>query len=156
MAAWQWHSEWMLAAPVDAVWQAIAHPETWPAWWPYVAYAKRLCAGDANDVGARYRFVWRTRLPYQIRFDTEVQQVEEHRLLVARALGEVVGTGTWQLAPCVGGTRVAYDWHIELASGWKRVLAPVLAAVYQWNHDGVMRAGQAGLARYLETQHDPG
>jgi hypothetical protein len=39
-----------------------------------------------------------------------------------------------------------------------RALAPLLAPVFRWNHAGVMRAGEAGLARHLATRpaHDRG
>jgi hypothetical protein len=46
----------------------------------------------------------------------------------------------------------AYVWRVELARGWMRRLAPVLTPLFRWNHDGVMRAGGAGLARLLERE----
>jgi hypothetical protein len=36
-----------------------------------------------------------------------------------------------------------------------RWLAPLLAPVFRWNHDGVMRAGEAGLRRLLEDAPAP-
>jgi uncharacterized protein YndB with AHSA1/START domain len=144
-------TRWNIPAPVSAVWDALSHPEHWPRWWPYVAEVTKLCDGDENDLGARYRFVWRTRLPYVMSFETETVEVEKHRLLVARALGEVDGTGTWRFSENDSSTQVSYEWRIALASGWKRLLAPLAAPVFRWNHDGVMRAGGAGLTKYLEV-----
>ena len=150
-----WLTTWTFAASPARVWQAISRPDEWPRWWPYVAEVRLLRAGDEDDLGAVRRFVWRTRLPYRVRFDAETLAVEQERLLVARAMGDVDGQGTWRLYPealdnCVG-TRVDYEWRILLDQPWMRRLAPIAAPVFKWNHDGVMRAGAAGLKRYLQS-----
>jgi hypothetical protein len=33
-----------------------------------------------------------------------------------------------------------------------RVLSPLMAPVFRWNHNGVMAAGEQGLRRYLQTE----
>lgn len=43
-------------------------------------------------------------------------------------------------------------WRVELARPWMRWLAPLLAPLFRWNHDGLMRAGREGLARHLGAQ----
>ena len=154
MADYTWLSTWTIAAPPARVWQAISRPEAWPRWWPYVAEVRLLRAGDADDLGALRRFVWRTRLPYRIRFDAETVAVARERLLVARALGDVDGQGTWRLTPEAGGTRGEYEWRISLDRPWMRRFAPLAAPLFKWNHDAVMRAGAAGLARHLGRQGD--
>jgi uncharacterized protein YndB with AHSA1/START domain len=142
-------TQWKIAAPVSAVWDALSHPEDWPRWWPYVAKVTKLSDGDENDLGARHRFVWRTRLPYTLTFDTETVALEKHKVLVARAQGDVDGTGTWRLSEDDDATRVEYEWRVALTSGWKRLLSPLAAPIFRWNHHGVMRAGGEGLSRYL-------
>jgi hypothetical protein len=126
-------SHWRLPAPVDEVWSALTQPETWPAWWPYVRSVHTLRAGAADGLGAVRRVEWATRLPYRVRVEIEV----------------VRGEGLWLLRPQGGSTNVTYLWRVELRKPWMRALAPVLASVFRWNHDGLMRAGGAGLARYL-------
>jgi hypothetical protein len=44
---------------------------------------------------------------------------------------------------------VTYVWRVQLRQRWMRLLAPLLAPVFRWNHDAVMRAGEAGLRRHL-------
>lgn len=48
-----------------------------------------------------------------------------------------------------GFTDVTYVWRVRLIKRWMRWLAPLLAPVFLWNHEGVMRAGEAGLRRHL-------
>ena len=113
---------------------------------------KQLRAGDAEGLGAVRRFVWRTRLPYRIVLEMETVAVERERLLSARAGGDAEGLGTWRLTPQPGGTRLEYEWRSVLARSWMRRLAPLAVPLFKWNHDAVMRAGGAGLARYLAAR----
>ena len=46
-------------------------------------------------------------------------------------------------------------WRVTLGARWMRWTAPLLAPLFRWNHNGVMRAGQQGLADYL-AQPAPG
>ena len=144
-----WRSDWLIAAPVDRVWAALARPEDWPRWWPFVASVRALTRGDSRGVGALRRFEWRTRLPYRVCLDMETLEVAPEHLLRARARGDARGMGTWRLLSLGDRTRVAYEWRIRLNRPWMRWLAPCLAPLFKWNHDQVMAAGRAGLARFL-------
>ena len=46
-------------------------------------------------------------------------------------------------------TDVTHVWRVRPARGWMRALSPLLAPAFRWNHDGVMRAGEAGLRAHL-------
>ncbi len=142
-------SDWHLGAPVEQVWAALHAAEDWPRWWPYVHEVRPLQAGDARGLGAVRRFRWGSRLPYGLAFDVEVVEVQRPHRLRGRARGELEGDGLWELWPEGGGTHVRYTWRVELARPWMRWLAPLMAPVFRWNHDGVMRAGGEGLARHL-------
>jgi hypothetical protein len=105
--------------------------------------------GDANGLGDVRRLRWGSRLPYGLTLETSTVAIEPMARLVGRASGDLDGTGVWELerdGPC---TRVRYTWRIELRSPWMRLAAPIMAPVFRWNHDAVMRDGGIGLARYL-------
>lgn len=150
-----WTSTWHIAAPLPVVWQAILHPEEWPRWWPFVAEVQLLKPGNEDGVGALRRFTWNTRLPYRIHIVMEARAVEHHRLLAARATGDVRGLGIWRFSAVGCSTRLEYQWHIKLDRPWMRWLAPVATPLFKWNHDRVMDAGAAGLARYLDVREPP-
>jgi len=42
---------------------------------------------------------------------------------------------------------------VQLERPWMRLLAPLLAPLFRWNHDRVMRTGCVGLARPLGVAH---
>ena len=142
-------SHWRIAAPRERVWEALKHPVEWPRWWPFVKAVDELDAGAADGLGARYRFHWTSRLPYAIRLVTTVVEIRKPERIVARAEGDLSGTGTWRLAGRAGATDVEYRWQVDLDRAWMRALLPILRPAFAWNHNAVMAAGEAGLARHL-------
>ena len=148
-------SHWRIAAPVDRVWSALTDPDSWPTWWPCVRTVTTLRAGDATGVGSVRRMRWSTRLPYEIDIELEAVEVRRHERLRGRARGPLRGEGLWLLRADANRTDVTYVWRVELVKPWMRWLAPVLAPVFRWNHDAVMRAGEAGLTRHLAQAPPP-
>lgn len=143
-------SHWKIAADRQAVWEALKHPVEWPRWWPFVRAVDELDAGDADGLGARYRFHWASRLPYSIRLLTTVTDIQEPNLIRARAEGDLRGVGTWKLDDNMGGqTHVEYTWSVDLDRGWMRALLPILRPAFAWNHNTVMASGETGLRGYL-------
>ncbi len=143
-------SHWKIAADRQAVWEALKHPVEWPRWWPFVRAVDELDAGDADGLGARYRFHWASRLPYSIRLLTTVTDIQEPNLIRARAEGDLRGVGTWKLDDNMGGqTDVEYTWSVDLDRSWMRALLPILRPAFAWNHNTVMASGETGLRDYL-------
>ena len=149
-------SQWRIEAPVERVWAALTDPGAWPQWWPYVLGVQTLREGGGDGVGSVRRIDWATRLPYRIQI--EVEAVESVRLqrLRARSRGQLDGEGLWLLRAEDGWTDVTYVWRVRVAKRWMRWLSPLLAPVFRWNHDAVMRAGESGLRRYLGDPLDSG
>jgi hypothetical protein len=145
-------THWTIAAPIDAVWEALYDVRTWPRWWRYVKAVTDLEPGDQDGRGARRRFIWATRLPYHITFDMRSTRVERPLLLEARASGDLNGIGRWDLRVDGAVTRVRYDWRVSAGSPWIKPLTPLLRPVFVWNHNGLMRAGEDGLRQYLRRQ----
>lgn len=148
-AQFQLVSHWHLDAPIERVWEALKATQEWPSWWPYVKSVQELDPGDAEGLGAVRHIAWSSRLPYGVAFDVKVVRMQRPRLMQGRATGQLNGTGTWELMPEGSTTRVRYTWCVDLGSRWMRLTAPLLAPVFRWNHNGVMKAGAEGLARHL-------
>jgi uncharacterized protein YndB with AHSA1/START domain len=142
-------TEWRIVAPIERVWETLSAVDEWPRWWRFVRAVHHVAAGDANGVGARRRTVWASRLPYDLVFDMRTTVVERPTLLVATACGDLHGTGCWMLATDRALTRVRYTWRVHTVGGWIHRFAPLLAPIFCWNHNAVMAAGGAGLAREM-------
>lgn len=150
-------SHWHIAAPVERVWAALAHAEGWPRWWPHVRSVRTLRQGGAGAQGGLRRIEWATRLP-TFRFVIDVQAMELLRpeRLRWRSCHPLRGKGIWLLRAEDGYTDVTSVWRIEYGPGWQAWLWPLLAPLFRWNHDGVMRAGGIGLARHIALVVSPG
>ena len=142
-------SRWRIAAPIARVWDTLHEPAGWPQWWPFVAAVDKLEPGDADGVGARYRFHWTSRLPYSIRIDTHVVEVAREKIIRASASGDLQGEGTWRLRENGDATDVEYTWRVTLDRAWMRLFAPLLRPVFTWNHNAVMAAGEQGVQKFL-------
>ena len=142
-------TEWLLAAPVERIFDSLASPQAWPVWWPYVRSVACVERGDAQGIGSTWRYVWSSRLPYALTFDMTTTASRRPDLLEGIATGELAGIGRWRLVRDGAASRVRYDWTVTTTRGWMNTLAPLLRPVFVWNHDQVMAAGGRGLADHL-------
>jgi uncharacterized protein YndB with AHSA1/START domain len=148
--AYEYQSHWPLEAPIESVWAALTEVETWPQWWPFVKRVETLRRGDPSGLGAIRRIDWASRLPYGFTLEVECVEVQRLCLLRGRSRGHLEGEGLWTLAPRGDGTTdVRYTWRLDVNRPWMRLTAPLMAPVFRWNHEGVMRGGERGLARHL-------
>jgi uncharacterized protein YndB with AHSA1/START domain len=146
-------SEWRLGVPIERVWEALVRPQEWPRWWRYVEAAVPVAAGNARGIGARTSYVWSSRLPYRLVFEMRTTRTEPPLLLEGEASGDLEGRGRWLLARDAGTTAVRYEWQVHTTRRWMNVVGPLLAPLFAWNHDQVMRAGGRGLAEYLGARY---
>lgn len=142
---------WQFDAPLDAVWDAITHPECWPDWWEGAECVVPLEHGDESGLGARQRYIWKSVLPYRLTFDSRVTRVEHQRLLEGEVEGELEGVGCWHFERWEGLTTVRYEWKVRTTPWWMNLLAPFAKPLFRWNHNVLMRAGGIGLARYMNA-----
>jgi uncharacterized protein YndB with AHSA1/START domain len=152
MAEYRFLTTWLLEAERERVWEAIWESERWPQWWRGVEEAVRLGEGEPSGVGQVGSYLWRSRLPYPVRFEMRTTRVERPHLLEGAASGELEGTGRWRLFDEGGVTAVLYEWNVRTTRTWMNLLAPIARPVFRWNHDWVMRNGGTGLAQLLEVR----
>ena len=151
MASYSFTTVWRIEAPIDAVWEEIYHLERWPSWWKHVKSITKLKEGDANDIGSMWHQVWVGKLPYSFAFDTITTRVERPHTLEGKAVGDLIGTGLWQLSEEGPVTVARYDWDIATTKWWMNLFAPIARQAFQWNHDVIMEEGGEALARRLGT-----
>jgi polyketide cyclase/dehydrase/lipid transport protein len=134
------------------VFQAIWDSDRWPSWWRGVESVVTLEEGDEEGVGSLGRYVWKSRLPYRLEFDTRITRVERPQLMEGQASGELAGTGLWRIYEEDGVTAAVYEWNVRTTAPWMNLLAPIARPVFAWNHNVVMGWGAEGLARLLGTR----
>ena len=140
---------WVLAASRERVWDAIYESERWPEWWRGVVEAEREAEGDEAGIGQIGRYVWRSKLPYNLEFRMRTIRVERPHLLEGEASGELAGIGRWRLFEEDSSTAVLYEWNVHTTKAWMNVFASIARPFFASNHDWVMRNGGTGLAGLL-------
>lgn len=150
MSRYDFVTVWDLEYELPDVWLLIEKADEWPSWWPGVLETRETTAGDANGIGSIRRTTWKSALPYRLTFDSETIRIEKHRVIEIRAFGELTGRGMWHFERIEGGiTRVQYDWQVTTDKVWMNLIAPLARPLFRWNHDVIMRRGEAGIRRRL-------
>lgn len=152
MSDYHFVTRWRVHAPAEEIFDALIEVEHWPEWWSTVARVERLDPGDADGIGARYRYSFTTRLPYTLTFELRTLQLDYPTFIEIEAAGELVGKGIWRLAPRGGITDVQYDWIVRTTKRWMNLIAPIARPLFEFNHDAVMHDGARGLASLLDTE----
>lgn len=151
MREYSFVTAWRLAAAREEVFSVLHDSERWPEWWRGLERVVKLEDGDAEGRGSLGRYTWRPPVPYRVEFDVRITRVERPELMEGQATGELDGTGRFTLREDRGVTTVEFTWEVQTTQRWMNVLAPVARPVFRWNHDWVMRQGQRGLQRVLNS-----
>jgi Polyketide cyclase / dehydrase and lipid transport len=152
VARFSYITVWRIEAPLCEVWNAILHSERWPAWWKSVREVREIERGDLDGTGNVRRYIWRGRLPYDIKFLMRTTRVRPMVLLEGVASGQVEGVGRWEFAERSAVAVVRYEWNVRTATPIISLLAPLTRPLINWNHDGIMQEGGEALARLLHSR----
>ncbi len=147
-ARYHFLSAYRMVGDQERVWDVIQDVPAWPAWWSWVKRVDVVREGGDDGVGARYRYTVRTPTGYGFVYETEAVEVERLRRIDITSSGEIVGRGRLAIEPRADGElHVWFAWLVETPKAWMTLLAPVARPVFTWNHDRMMDAFGAGLAR---------
>ncbi|MUT68310.1 SRPBCC family protein [Paenibacillus sp. NEAU-GSW1] len=146
---YNFETNWKFEADIEQVWGLIAGFK-YDEWWSGVK-AEPLQSGLPNGIGEKYRYEFRTKMPYRLSFEAEVIVKEAPRKMEIRSTGELEGRGEWTLTQSGSVTHVRYIWQVNTNKAWMDVLAPLLKPVFVWNHDLVMKEGERGMSKALQA-----
>jgi uncharacterized protein YndB with AHSA1/START domain/quercetin dioxygenase-like cupin family protein len=138
--------EWDVAAPIEAVFDAIADSRSYPQWWRPV-YLETDSDGPAK-LGAQARHHFKGRLPYHLHTRSVIAELDPPRRVVAEVDGDLRGRGVWTLTPTQHGTHVRFDWQVHADRSLLRVLTPLLRPIFRWNHNWAIARAMEGLEPY--------
>jgi quercetin dioxygenase-like cupin family protein/uncharacterized protein YndB with AHSA1/START domain len=140
---------WDVAAPPEAVFDALADGRTYPEWWRPVYIDVE--ADGAPGVGTVTRQHFKGRLPYHLRTQSRIVAFDPPRSLSVDVVGDLRGHGTWTLtAAGDGATHVRFDWQVHADRALLRVLTPLLRPAFRWNHSWAIARAMEGLEPYAQ------
>jgi uncharacterized protein YndB with AHSA1/START domain/quercetin dioxygenase-like cupin family protein len=138
--------QWEVAAPPEAVFDAIADARSYPQWWRPV-YLDVESDGPP-ELGKESRQHLKGRLPYHLHTRSVIVALDPPRTITADVDGDLRGRGTWTLTPTPRGTHVRFDWQVNADRRLLRVLTPVLRPLFRWNHNWAIARAIEGLEPY--------
>ena len=138
--------EWDVAAPIEAVFEALADGRTYPEWWKPVYLGVE--ADGPPAVGRVSREHFKGRLPYHLRTTSKIVRLEPPTEIEAEVEGDLSGRGIWTLTRRDSGTHVRFDWRVNADRPLLRVLTPLLRPLFRWNHNWAIARAIEGLEPY--------
>jgi mannose-6-phosphate isomerase-like protein (cupin superfamily)/uncharacterized protein YndB with AHSA1/START domain len=138
--------EWDVAAPPQAVFDALADARTYPRWWTPVYLD--VDADGPPALGKVSRQHFKGRLPYHLHTTSTITRLERPHVVQGDVEGDLRGRGTWTLTPTRTGTHVRFDWRVFADRPVLRTLTPVLRPVFRWNHNWAIARAMEGLESY--------
>ena len=140
--------EWDVAAPVDAVFEALADARSYPEWWKPVYIS---AAGDGPpEAGRVTKHHFKGKLPYTLKTTSEIVSMDRPHRFETRVVGDLAGTGIWTLTSTGAGTHVHFDWRVNADRAFIRFLTPVLRPIFRWNHNWAIARAMEGLEPYAQ------
>jgi uncharacterized protein YndB with AHSA1/START domain len=146
--------EWDVAAPQEAVFEALADARTYPHWWrPVYIAVEADCAPQAGCVS---RQEFKGRLPYRLKTRSEIVRLERPHEFEISVEGDLSGRGVWTLTPAGDRVHVHFDWRVLADRPLLRYLTPVLRPLFRWNHNWSIKRAIEGLEPYARSERRPG
>jgi uncharacterized protein YndB with AHSA1/START domain len=143
-------TQWRFEGTVADVYELIGDPFGYTRWWPTVYLdVQQLEPGDANGIGRRFRFHTKGWLPYTLRWESRVTEIDRPNRLVIRATGDFDGRGIWTLKQEGGAVAVEFDWKLSAEKPLIRYLSFLFKPLFSANHRWAMAQGEKGLAQEL-------
>jgi uncharacterized protein YndB with AHSA1/START domain len=144
--------EWDVEAPMEAVFDALSDPASYPLWWRPVHIEADVDRPPAEGQVAHQHF--KGRLPYHLHTRSEIIRRERPTVLEATVTGDLSGRGVWTLAERVGRTHVRFDWRVNADRPLLRALTPIFRPLLRWNHNWAIARAIEGLEPYARTLAD--
>lgn len=132
-------TKWRIQGPIYKVYNILRDGKQYAHWWR-PAY---LLSEEIGDGCIRVRV--RAKLPYTLVFETKPIRENPPYELEIQAFGELSGTGLWKLREEERWTLIEFHWNVRAEKPLVRWLSPFFKPIFKWNHDWVMRTGEACL-----------
>jgi hypothetical protein len=150
MSTYQYNFEtnWKFEVDIEQIWELI-NKFNYGEWWKGLESKRIEKMSSKVGVGDRFISIFKTKLPYQLSFESEVVKIAPPCYLEIMVSGELEGRGFWNLSQEGPITHVQYIWQVNTNKKWMNALALPLRPVFVWNHDQVMNEGAKGISNFL-------
>jgi hypothetical protein len=125
------------SVPPAELWAAMARIEAYRIWWPWL----RRFEADGFAPGSTWSAVVQPPLPYRLRFDVVLDQVDAPSVVSAQVSGDIEGSARLEVAPLDDGCELHLLSELRPTNGVLRAVAQVAAPLARFGHDWVLDTG---------------
>ncbi|MBI2083723.1 MAG: SRPBCC family protein [Deltaproteobacteria bacterium] len=136
---YQFVTHWKIRGDCHEVFAILKDGANYARWWQ-PAYQESKLLSDKKVISKV-----RAKLPYTLRFMTELVREDPPWQLEIRVSGELVGTGLWTLSQHGPDTKIEFHWNVRAEKRLVRWFSPFLKPLFRWNHNWVMSTGEEAL-----------
>lgn len=139
-------THWRVQASATEVADVLGNAPDLVRWWPSV-YLKvdELVPGDERGVGKEIDLYTKGWLPYTLRWQFRVTEVDYPHSSALRATGDFDGWGAWTFVERDGWTDITYDWRISADKPLLKYASFLLKPAFSANHHWAMAQGEKSL-----------
>jgi len=132
-----------LSAP--ELWARLSRVSEFPTWWPWL----RSFDGTALRAGEVWRCAVQPPLPYAVRFELRMDEVDAPRSVLATASGDISGTARIDIAEAAGGSELRLRSSLEPCKQSMRAMSFLARPLVTFGHHWVLDTG----ARQFDPDH---
>jgi hypothetical protein len=128
---------WTFGVAPAELWAVLERTDDYVSWWSWL----REFDADGLAAGTRARCTIQSPLPYALRCDVNVLEVEPARAVVTQIGGDLRGPARLDIAPNGSGSSARLSWSLELGNPVLARVARFGRPVMAWAHDVVVAMG---------------
>lgn len=149
-------THWRVQSTLQEVNEVLTNGPDLPRWWPAVYLdVKILEPGGAYGLGRVVSLFTKGWLPYTLRWQFKITEVNAVNGFQLEALGDFVGRGIWRFEQDGDFVNITYDWKIYAEKGILKTFGFIMKPIFSKNHLWAMRQGNESLQLELQRRHAP-
>jgi uncharacterized protein YndB with AHSA1/START domain len=134
----------------EELWAAVVRVQDYRSWWPWLGGLEQAAFAE----GERWRCVVRPPLPYVLRFELLLEEVEAPRFVTATIEGDLTGHAALDITPVGGdGSELRLVSALAPANGALQLAARAAPLLVRFGHDWVL---DTGLRQFRDRALSPG
>jgi hypothetical protein len=155
MKANEYHfiTRWRMQSSVEEITEIIGDAPGLVRWWPSVYLEVQVLEpGDESGLGKVVALYTKGWLPYTLRWQFRVVEVQNPYGFTLRAWGDFNGRGIWTFEPDGEYVNISYDWKIQADKPLLRYFSFIMKPVFSENHRWAMEKGEESLKLELRRR----
>jgi hypothetical protein len=146
-------THWRVQGTVEEAFEILGKGDL-ARWWPSVYLdVQELKPGGEWNLGRETAVFTKGWLPYTLRWQFRVADVQYPRQFTIEASGDFVGRGIWTFEGDECGVDITYDWKIRAEKPLLQRFSFLLKPIFSANHRWAMRKGEESLKLELARRH---